>query len=129
MVEYCYAVSFVQTVMIAGCGKSALYAECHYAECRYAEWGGTIVTIRLISFCLISSSFASVISQPKDNVIMTSKRVYFGATTTRSRTTLSVTTNSIAVIYALQNLYMKFLHPVNSLVVARNLSLILMSKF
>jgi hypothetical protein len=37
MVEFCYAVSLILTVMYAECHKLSLYAECHYAECHCAE--------------------------------------------------------------------------------------------
>ncbi len=43
LVECCYAVSFLLTVVYAHCLKLALcagyhYAKCHYAECRCAKF-------------------------------------------------------------------------------------------
>ncbi len=40
MVEYCYAVSFILTVVYAVCRKFAIYAECHYADCHSVECRG-----------------------------------------------------------------------------------------
>ncbi len=37
MVECCYAMSFMKTVVYAEFRKLALYAECHYAEFHYAK--------------------------------------------------------------------------------------------
>jgi hypothetical protein len=38
IIEFCYAVSLMLTVVYAECRKLALYAECQNAECHYGEW-------------------------------------------------------------------------------------------
>jgi hypothetical protein len=40
MVEYCYAKSFMLSVIFTVCRIRVLYANCHYAECSYAECHG-----------------------------------------------------------------------------------------
>jgi hypothetical protein len=44
MVEYCYAVSFMATVVHAECRQLALYAECQYAKCHYA-WSSIQISL------------------------------------------------------------------------------------
>jgi hypothetical protein len=45
MVECCYPVSFMLTVMYSECRKLALYADFHYAECRYVKLLGRGVNL------------------------------------------------------------------------------------
>jgi hypothetical protein len=40
MVECCYTVLFMLTVVFAGCYCAECHDECHDVECRYAEYHG-----------------------------------------------------------------------------------------
>jgi hypothetical protein len=54
IVECCYVVPFMLTIVYAECHKLAIYAECHYADCRYSKCRGTqIFVFNFISYRFI----------------------------------------------------------------------------